>query len=274
MRALFRFSVVVTVTLAVVSGSIPPAAAKQRISATAFIDGANGSLTAEAADETVTERRSGGGGATDCHWERLPAGTISYDDLGNRLVSPTGRWLQKVCDGSPVMVGGSFAVPERPPVDPRTVARQARESVSIPEPTLLTAPPPDRRLYVQMRTWLWLDPSWWKPYTATADTGAVSASVVATPVRTIWTMGDGRQTTCDGPGVAWRRGLPEGATTCAYTYRRSSAGEPGGTYTMSVAVEFEVSWSSSAGSGGVLPAIIRTASRPVEVGEIQAVETR
>ena len=234
-----------------------------------------GNPTAEAADKVAAAGAPGVGAAPACKWVVLGSDEVVhvYDDQGNPLISPTGRWLQKVCDGSPVAVGGVFAIPERPPVDPGSVARRARESVSIPEPGLWTSPPADHRLYARMNTWLWLEQSWWKPYSATADTGGVSATVTARPVRATWTMGDGARTTCAGPGVAWQRGLPEAATTCSYLYKHSSAGERNGTFTMSVSVEFEVAWSSSTGAGGTLAGITRTASRPVEVGEIQAVET-
>lgn len=240
-------------------------------SAGAYVDGA-GNPTAEASD--TSSMPGAPGAATDCHWKLLGTDETMnvFDDNGKPVTSPTGRWLQKVCNGSPVAVGGVFAIPEQP-VDPRDVARRARQSVSIPEPVLSTSPPADHRLYAQMPTWLFLDQSWWKPYSATADTGGVSATVVARPVRATWSTGDGRQVVCTGPGVAWHRGLPESATDCSHTYIRSSSGRPGGTFTLGVTVEFAVSWTASTGAGGALPSITRTASRPVEVGEIQAVET-
>ena len=277
MRTLARLRRVGTVALVAASmSSARPALADDEAStgstAGAYIN-QQGDPTAKAS-QSASVPGSGGASPSDCNWVRMDASTNSviYDENGQRINSPTGRWLQKVCDGSPVAVGGVFAVPEQP-TDPRRVAREARQSVSIPEPVLATSPAIDRRLYVQMPTWLWLDPSWWKAYSATASTGGVSATVVARPVRTIWSMGDGRQTVCGGPGVAWRRGLPESAATCAYTYTRSSDGQQGGTFTLGVTVEFAISWTATTGAAGTLPPITRTASRQVTVGEIQAVET-
>jgi hypothetical protein len=191
-----------------------------------------------------------------------------YELDGTRQYSETGRWLEQVCDGRPIQV-----VPERAPADPRDLAVDARESVPIPTPPLRTSPSADRELYPQMKTWLWLDQSWWREYSATASAGGVSSTVTARPVRAEWTMGDGGQTVCDGPGVAWQRGMADDDTYCSYTYRRSSAGEDDGTFTLTVTVHFEVAWTSNTGAGGSLGALTRSASTEVRVGEIQAVNT-
>jgi len=200
--------------------------------------------------------------------------TAMYDPNGKRIYSPTGRWFQKVCNGSSVEVNGSFAIPESTPVDPAVLAQQARQSVAIPLPPLATSPRADRRLYTRVPTWLWVDPSWWRGYSATASAGGVSSTVLARPLRAVWTMGDGGQTTCTGPGTEWRPGMVDTQSTCSYVYKNSSVGQSARTFTMSVVVEFEVSWTSSIGPGGSLPGITRSATRAVEVGEIQAVETQ
>jgi len=254
---------------------VGPALAEGR--AGGYIDG-SGNPTAEAGTEVVTPVSSGGSGpATDCVWKLLIADdkqTAMYDPNGKRIYSPTGRWFQKVCNGASVEVNGSFATPESAPVDPAVLAQQARQSVAIPLPPLATSPRADRRLYTRVPTWLWVDPSWWRGYSATANAGGVSSTVVARPVRAVWIMGDGGQTTCTGPGTEWRPGMADAQSTCSYVYKNSSAGQSAKTFTMTVAVEFEVSWTSSIGPGGSLPGITRSATRAVEVGEIQAVETQ
>ena len=68
--------------------------------------------------------------------------------------------------------------------------------------------------------------------------------------------------------------MADAQSTCSYVYKNASAGQRGGTFTMTVDVEFEVSWTSSIGPGGSLARITRSASRAVQVGEIQAVETQ
>lgn len=271
MRSVRRL-LIVAAAAALVLVLAGPAPAKERVG-TAYVEG--GRLTAEATESaSSTAAVAAKGVADNCTWRTLHIDSEVYDEKGRRITSPTGRWLQKICDGSPVAVNGAFAVPARPPADPADVARQARASVAIADPSLSTSPSADRRLYVRVPTWLWLDPAWWQPYTATADTGGVSATVVATPVRATWTMGDGGAVTCSGPGVAWRRGLPDEATDCKYRYLHSSAGQPQGRFTMSVSVDFDVSWTSSTGAVGRLATVTRTASRSVDVGEIQAIETQ
>jgi len=262
--------------VAVVAAGIPPAAF-----ANDAPSGSGGAFISDQGDPTAVaaERRAGAGssGARDdgCRWSVVVVDDSEfavYDEEGRRLYSDTGRWLQRTCDGSPDMVGGSYLVPQGAPVDPRTLATQAVASVAIPRPALFTSPTNDR-LYTQVRTWLWLDDAWWRGYSATASAGGATTTVTATPRRAVWLAGDGGGTTCNGPGVEWRRGMRDDATYCSYTYRHSSAQQQGGKYTLSVTVWFEVTWTSNTGDSGGLPAISRTASRQVEVGEVQALET-
>jgi hypothetical protein len=264
-----RRVVMATTAVFLAMGTVPAAAAD--LDGDAYVDDA-GNPTAEARDVIQTGGRSGGGRESTCFWRVVIEDDREfgvYEVDGSRRHSDTGRWLEQVCDGQPIQV-----VPEGAPVDPRQLAVSARESVAIPTPPLSTSPSADRELYPQMKTWLWVDDSWWQPYSATAEAGAVSATVTARPVRSEWSMGDDGRTVCAGPGVEWRRGMSEDDTYCSYTYRRSSAGEPGGTFTLTVTVVFEVTWSSSTGAGGSLGALTRSASTPVRVGEIQAVHTR
>lgn len=259
-----------------------PAAAESRPPGEggAYVDD-NGDPTAVAREGSDRPGRSSRSGASDCEWRLITADDTKfaiYDEGGNRLHSDTGRWFERWCDGRQVMaddpIAGGFAVPERVPrVDPAQLAQEARQSVSVPSPAMLTSPRSDRGLYTRVRTWLWLDGSWWRGYTATAEAGGVSTTVSATPVRATWRMGDGGQTVCDGPGVEWRAGMADDATYCSYVYEDSSVAEREGVFTMTVTVEFEVTWTSNVGAGGVLPRISRSASQSVRVGEIQAVET-
>lgn len=246
-------------------------AAADDLGGDAYVDD-GGNPTAEAGDLIQTGGTSGGGGESNCFWrvaveDDRDFGVHAPD--GTRQYSDTGRWLEQICDGAPVQV-----VPESAPVDPRQLAIRARESVAIPAPPLSTSPSADRELYPQMKTWLWIDDAWWQSYSATAAAGTVTATVTARPVRSEWTTGDGGHTACAGPGVEWQRGMSDDDTYCSYTYRRSSAGEPDGTFTLTVTVHFEVGWSSSTGAGGSLGGLTRSASRQVSVGEIQAVNTR
>ena len=162
--------------------------------------------------------------------------------------------------------------PEQPAAAPAVVAAMARASIPIPEPVIGTSPSSDQQTYAQVRTWLWVDDGWWRERTATASAGGVSATVTASPVQSSWTTGDGDTFTCPGPGVVWRSGMAEDATDCSHVYRRSSAGEPDGQFTITVTVQFDVRWRSSLGTGGTLEGVNRSASTTLRVGEIQALE--
>lgn len=224
---------------------------------------------------------SGGGNASDrvCEWFVVIEDDFEffvYDvDSLEPQHSATGRWLEYRCNGLGAMaVDGYFLIPEGGIVDPYQLAVDALASVRIEPPAIRTSPSENGRLYVQVPTWLWLERSWWQTYEATANAGRVYSTVRATPVETTWNLGDGRTVSCRGPGTAWRPGLPEDATDCTHTYRTSSAARPGGTFGLEATVTFEVSWTSNASGGGTLPAITRTSTLEVEVGEIQAIGTR
>lgn len=243
----------------------------------AFVDD-NGDPTATANDGDSNGGGSAGAGSNDgCPWIVLIDDDFEwalYDRDGTRRFSETGRWFAEDCPlNAQGSVGGVVIIPEGNEVDPEALALNALATASIDQPLISTSPSADRRLYTQVPTWLWLDGDWWQGYAATASAGRVTSTVTATPVATDWEPGDGDQLTCRGPGVEWRRGLPDSATYCSHTYRHSSANRDGDAFTLGVTVRFEVTWTSNTGQGGALQVITRSASRSVQVGEIQAVET-
>lgn len=220
----------------------------------------------------------GGGGESPCTW------TVSieddfvmhvYETEGVPLYSETGRWLLRTCErlteNGVVAVDGAL-LPEGGAVDPAALALEALESVTVPNPTIGTSPAAGR-LVVHVPTWLWVEGGWWHTYRAEAAAGRVVSTVTVQPTAAVWTMGDGSQTTCEGPGTAWAPGLPEDATDCSHTYTTASDTGDGGRFTLSVEVGMNVTWSSNAGPGGTLPALTRGGDQSVRVGEIQALET-
>jgi hypothetical protein len=220
---------------------------------------------------------SGSGDDDGCVWRVLisdDAEVAVYGPDGERLYSETGRWLAEVCDTDNLLspIGGVLA-PEGGLVDPLDLALEARDTVPIAHPSIHTSPDGDRRLYTQVPTWFWVDDSWWQPYTVTVTAGRVTTTLTATPTRAHWDAGDGERVTCEGPGVTWRPGMSDDDTYCKHTYRHSSAGRSTGTYPLTVTIEFSIGWTSNVGQTGSLAGVTRTATREVEVGEIQAVES-
>lgn len=248
----------------------------------AYVDG-GGNPTATATEGGTPGAGSGGGGGggsgPPCHWEVIieddfVQGMYSVDTLETQH-SATGRWLQYWCDGYGVTdVNGFYATPEGGLVDPEALAQEALASAAIAPPAIRTSPSEHGKLFVQVPTWLWLDRAWWHSYTATASTGRVWSTVTARPVSVSWKLGDGTTVSCTGAGTEWTAGAPEDGSDCRHTYRRSSAESRGGTFAMVATVRLEVTWTSNAPFGGTLPAISRTSSLDVEVGEIQAIGTR
>ncbi len=160
-----------------------------------------------------------------------------------------------------------------PVVDPEVLAEQASARLSVAAPAVEMSPKTGLNQIVQLPTWMWV--SNWEPDSATASVPGVSATVTATPASVTWDMGNGDQKVCSGPGTPFDFSRPEEeqSTDCSYTYRHSSTGEPGGMYQVSATMTYDVSWSASgAPGGGALPAVSGTATFPVRVLEIHAVE--
>jgi hypothetical protein len=231
----------------------------------------------EAASTNDTGQPEGGGGAQEpspCTWvsvDRETAFEIFRAD-GRTVDDEAERWSVRRCTEP----NGSISMevlPQGDAVDPAALAAQAVESVSIPVPVIATSPDL-QALIVQVPTWLWVDSAWWTTYSATASAGDVSATVAAQPTSATWSTGDGATVTCQGPGAPWVPGMAEEASDCTHVYTSSSEPQPAGSYPLSVTVEFGVTWTSNIGASGSLPALSRTASTQVQVGEIQAIETR
>ena len=270
MRVVVRLLII---TAALVAMTAAPAAADGE--SDAYIDPVDGP-TVEVTDDATTPGSNGSSEDDNCAWRIAIADDFAmgvFDVDGSQPYSETGRWLGRVCDGFVQSINGMGIVPEGGAVDPVALAAQARASIPIVDPGIETSPDADQQTYAQVTTWLWIDGSWWKTYTATASAGRVSATVTASPVSASWSTGDGGNVTCDGPGVEWRRGLDDDDTYCSHVYRQSSAGREGNAYPLTVTVSFEVTWSSNVGGGGALEGLERTSSRSLRVGEIQAVET-
>jgi hypothetical protein len=176
------------------------------------------------------------------------------------------------------VVTGQPAVPPTPAVPPRELGQRAEQSITLPSPAIGVNPPAFS--VVNLATWLWVDPSIWHPYSATASAGWASATATATPTSVTWQMGNGQSVTCDGPGTPYDAALPasDQATSCSYTYRESSAGQPSpngdpadASFYVTATVSWSVSWSGG-GSSGVLPPLTTSSATHLRVEQVEAVE--
>ncbi len=214
-------------------------------------------------------------------YRRVPSRLLTQEER-DRLALEGGSFVTRFCGDelAPKLPGPGLDLEYRAPgglrapaVDPVQLATEALERVPLPEPDITMAPAPDIPQLVNLATFLWLPSEQWQPVTASASAGGVTSTVTATPVRVIWDMGQGDSLVCDGPGLPYRPDLPDDRqpSDCHYTYRYSSAGQPGQAFTVTATVEWETTWSvTGAPGGGSLGTVSRSASIPVQVAELQS----
>jgi hypothetical protein len=195
--------------------------------------------------------------------------TSTSTDPDNYVVTCTpvlddevGEWLAEVWPQPPVAP------------TPGQVGQTAESELNLPAPTVSTAPSGGKAI-VNLESWMWIDPADWTPITKSATADGITATATATPISVVWDMGDGNQVTCDGPGVAYNTNIPDAdeSTTCGYTYQETSANGPDQKFTITTAIEYDVTWTSVGVAGGGDLGIILGASTitPVTVDEIGTV---
>ncbi|MFK0111640.1 hypothetical protein [Streptomyces sp. NPDC091217] len=152
---------------------------------------------------------------------------------------------------------------------PAQLAEVARSQLRLRSPEI-RANPADEQL-VGLPTWLWLAHGEWESVSATASVPGVSVTAVARPESVVWTTGDGNSVTCKGPGTPYGSGAgaKNASPDCGYTYRASSAGQPGDAFAVSATVHWTVTW-SGAGQTGVFPDMTTTSNADFRVAESQA----
>ena len=201
---------------------------------------------------------------------------VAEDEIAMFGLDPTGEymWYDVICwrDGRGD-IEVQIIVEVTPPVPPEVIRDVAAARLEPPSPDPETSPPLASQAFVQVPTWLWLDPAYWSPVEVSETRGLTTVTVRATPTHARWVMGDGGGVTCLGPGVVWTSGLSEDATDCSYTYEHSSYGEPDGRFEASVTVTWEFEWWINDVYQGVFGTVDLVAPFGVAVGEIQAVET-
>jgi hypothetical protein len=197
---------------------------------------------------------------------------------------PDTRWALAHCPANvrrDVLVW--WPIGGRPPASLIDALRErARDSVPFPVLAQRSAPSGERDapFITQLPTWLWVDGAAWHPIQADAAIpGIVTVTATGTPTRISWDPGTGDLAVwCEGAGVPYDRTRPDDAQTtdCSYTFRHSSAVAPNGrTYSVTLGVEWAISWNCSPGcGGGPMPPITINTTREVWVAELQALNNR
>ena len=232
-------------------------------------------------DQADAAGHESGAARVVCSFLPLPADEVAQLDQASLHPDQQGGWFYHPCQGGdgrtlrqwqgPIWV--PFPDAANPVVDPAALAQEAYRLLPIPTPRLGMNPAADQRQLVHLVTWLWVDQMTWDARSATVSVPGQSVTATATPVQVDWSMGDGRTVTCRGPGRPYDPLRPTSVQrpTCAYTYERSSAGEPGGRLTVSATATWRVTWRATGlvTSSGQLPPLRRTAQLSVTVAEGQ-----
>jgi hypothetical protein len=237
----------------------------------------------DGSDLGPVDQPSGGGGDVVCRWFGMdpetenPAGPIDWEYMRNppaHLIGVEVSILKSCVNSQGNYLGAeivTLTLPtgEPPVVDPRDLAMMARSRLPLPLPAARMSP--DGEQTVNLETWLWVDN--WQTQTRSATAGGVTSVVVATPVEQRWTFGSpSEREVCGDAGAPYdlSKQPSEQSTECSYTFRHSSAGQPGDAYRVTVTLVWHVTWTSNIGASGDLGFVSRTTTIPTRVAEHQA----
>lgn len=284
----------VLVTVAVLIGTQGALVAWAASNSGSASDGGNTvKVGAASASATPGQAAQGGdasasaGSGSSCTYTPMPAKDAATFGAGG----PTpGAWYFIHCPGRDLTIWNgalswiptaSPALGGTPPAPATALALQAVDSLTLPPPVINLDP--SAFSVVNLDSWLWIDPSSWHSFSATATAGAVSATATAVPETVSWSMGDGHTVVCAGPGTPYRPAIPPEAqaTDCSYKYRRSSAGQPSangdsndGAFSVVSTITWSVTWSATgATGGGALAPLYTSATVPVRVEQVESVGT-
>lgn len=238
---------------------------------------------------TARSASTGAGARATCAAGDGTVGPVNYRPVPTDLLleeekakaKDGGGWYWQFCgDQSRAKIpgtgtGGTFfppGSPGAPVVDPADLATDALQRTPLPEPHIGMSPKESIPQLVNLATFLWVDGGAWAPHSASATAGPVTSTVTATPRRVVWSMGNGDDVVCQGPGSAYVSTLSDEdqPNTCRYTYRRSSASMPDDNFTITATVEWSVTWTAvGAPGGGSLGVVSRASSTRVRVAEVQ-----
>ncbi|MCI0685978.1 MAG: hypothetical protein L0Y54_01885 [Sporichthyaceae bacterium] len=154
---------------------------------------------------------------------------------------------------------------------PEQLAQYARDSVVLPDTVVELNPA--ARSTVHLDTWVWLDPTVFRPRHVRAQAGPLVVDAVATPSKLLLPLGlPADLTPSDGVCTELFRAYQRGAEpSCAITFGRSSAREPGLEFTADFALVWTVTWTSNWGPGGTLPDGQFTDATSIRVQELQTI---
>jgi hypothetical protein len=229
----------------------------------ALAGGGGGWVACQGAGCTVTAQDDGS-----------PAGTGTAAHLGGPGGSNSGCVTDVATIACPMPIPGPGGPPAGGlPVSPAVLAQTAVKHLALQSPLIEASPPVGVDQLVNVPTWLWLAGPW-NPVQATAAVPGVSVTATAVPQLVTWRMGDGSVVVCHGPGTPFGSGDNPAAPSpkCGHTYRESSASAPGGVFTVTATITWNVTWAGGGGNGA-FGGLTTTAAVQMPVAESQAIVT-
>ncbi len=158
--------------------------------------------------------------------------------------------------------------------NPRDVAQLAIDDMALRAIDVGITPQPgaNRIGLVGMPVWMWAanpDEHTYGPITATASAGGITITATANVQNVAWQMGDGTTVECRTPGTPYKAAYgKKPSPDCGHVYTKSSAGEPGGTYTVTATSSWVITW-EGAGQTGTIRLDGLQRSVEITVGEAQ-----
>ena len=213
--------------------------------------------------------------ADGCYYQRASPQPDGGDPVWDGHY-PDGAVYLAVCLGTPGTGGGFVWWPEPPPgyggasATPAQLANEAVRQMELRGPDVGIVPEPGKTGLVGLPVWMWtrVSPQTWGPNSATAAVPGVSVSATARAERITWSMGDGHSVVCDNPGTPYEdRFGAQSSPTCGHTYTRTSAREPGESYTVTATTTWRVVWAGG-GQRGELE-LDRSSTVALRIGELQ-----
>lgn len=159
-------------------------------------------------------------------------------------------------------------------VTPREVAQLAIDDMALRAIDVGITPQPgsDRVGLVGMPVWMWAanpDDHTYGPITATASAGGITITATANVQKVTWQMGDGTTVECRSAGTPYAASYgKQPSPDCGHVYTKSSAGQPGGTYTVTATSSWVITW-EGAGQTGTIRLDGLQRSVDITVGEAQ-----
>lgn len=189
-------------------------------------------------------------------------------------------------DGDPLDLDMQLEIPsfgEQEP-DAGTVAQSVLDQLELPRPVPQHSPDVAmadgrRATVVGEHTWVWTDPSMWRPHTERIDAQGTWVEVTAEPTHLRVDPGTGEApAVCAGPGTAYTpdAGPHAPSPDCGLMLETSSWDQPGEQITTEWAVTWRITWRGAGTSGpteGSLPDMTSRTAHRLAVVEAQSLGT-